>query len=243
LDGVKYAGRVEMSNPSSTTFFEKIAKGIRSTAKKVCGMRGNNNSKFNEKDRVDLVELVKSLQTPFINHDKSDRNVYKLDMSIFLGLSIDQQKELIGQYLYKADEHPLEVVNDNKREALYGKDVPFLASEHFGIEASPIGYNENLPTWKIYREYLLKYLTFIDTISCKKYGELEVSNQPLRSLPWAPPPPPGSSKAAVTPRGKRPAPAQASASVSSGGRRTKRTKHHRRTKRTKRSNHTKRRKH
>jgi len=235
MDGVKYAGRVEMSNPNNTTFFGKFVKGIRSTAKKVCGMRGNNNSKFNEKDRVDLVELVKSLQTPFINHDKSDRNVYKLNMSKFLGLSIDQQKELIGQYVYKADEHPLEVVNDNKL-ALYGKDVPFLPSEHFGIEASPIGYNENLPTWKIYREYLLKYLTFIDTISCKKYGELEVSNQPLRSLPWAPP---GSSKAPVTPRGKRPA----QASVSSGGRRTKRTKHHRRTKRTKRSNHTKRRKH
>jgi len=245
LDGVKYAGKVEMSISNNTTFFGKIAKSIRSTAKRMCGTRESNISDFNEKDRVDLVELVKSLQTPFINHDKSDRNVYKLNMSKFLGLSIDQQKELIGQYLYKADDKPLEVVNDNER-ALYGKDVPFLPSEHFGIEASPIGYSENLPTWKTYREYLLEYVTFIDTISCKKYGELAVSNQPLRSLPWAPPPPPGSSKAPVTPRGKRPAPAQASASVSSGGRRTKRTKHHRRTKRakrSKRSNHTKRRKH
>jgi hypothetical protein len=242
LDGVKYAGRVEMSNSNNTTFFGKIAKGIRSTAKRMCGTRENNISDFNEKDRLELVRLVKLLQTKFLNDDKSDRNVYTLDMSKFLGLSIDQQKELIGQYVRKADAKPNEVVNDNKR-ALLGKDLPFLSRESFGITISPTVYNGNLPTWKTYREYLLEYYIFIDKISCKQYDKRAVSNQPLRSLPWAPV---VSSKAPVTPRGARPAQAPAQAPASSGGRRTKRTKHTHRakhTKRAKRSNHTRRRKH
>lgn len=223
-----------MNTSSNKTYFGKFINGVRS----LCSRRGNNNSKFNEKDRVELVRLVKSLQTQFINDDKSDRNVYKLDMSHFLGLSIDQQEKLIRPYVYKADGEPLTVVNDNKR-ALLGKDVPFLPSENFGIIISDISYSEELPTWKKYREYLLEYVIFIDTISCKKYGEMAVSNQPLRLLPWAPYVPP---RAPVTPRGERPP----RAPVSSGGRRTKHTKHHHRTKRakrSKRSNHTRRCKH
>jgi hypothetical protein len=264
LDGVKYAGRVEMSNSRNKTYSRRFINGIhytanmiRSTAKKVCGTR-EEEEPFTNDDHVELVRLVELLKMPFINDHPNDRNVYQLYMNEFNKLTIEQQAYIIPEYIKRVNGH-----NSNVKHHLIAPSYTEVSTTklntsskyEFGITTTTkISYTNNLTSWRNYSEYLSEYVDFIDKISCKTYKGTEVSRLTLAALldafpsaafPSAPTSTPspvlGSTRLPITPRGKGKLPAQAP--VSSGGRRTKRTKHHRRTKRAKRSKHTRRHKH
>jgi len=237
LDGVKYADRVEMNTSNKRTFFGKIANGLRSTAKRMCGTREEH---FTKDDHVELVRLVDNLKKPFINDHQNDNNVYQLVMATFSDLTIEDQADRIPEYI-NIVEGDASKVNGKVITSSYNKlgttKSPYISSKHeFGITKlrDKSNANKDLTTWYTYRGYLSEYVDFINGISCKIYNGTQVSQQTLAALlaafPSAPSPVLGSMRLPRTPRG-RPA--------SSGGRRTKRSKHHRRTKRAKHANRSK----
>jgi hypothetical protein len=248
LDGVKYAGRVEMN----------FVKRIRNTAKRMCGTREK--EPFTNDDSDTLFHLVELLKKPFINDHPNDRNVYALNMTTFTGLTIEEQADKIPNYMNIVDGDRSKVngkVITSSYDELGTTKSPYISSaQEFGITKSyDTPYDKNLTTWYDYKGYLSDYVKFINSISCKTHNDNDVSTLQLNALPLKPKPVlpkpvliSGPSRAPVTPR-RRPAQAPAQAPASSGGRRTKRakrskhTRHTKRAKRSKRSKHTRRRKH
>lgn len=216
----------------------------------MCGTREK--EPFTNDDSDKLFHLVESLKKPFINDHPNDRNVYALNMTTFTGLTIEEQADKIPEYLNKVDGDRSKVKDNaiapSYTKLLTTKSLNISSEDEFGINKSyDIPYDKNLTTWHDYKGYLSDYVKFINSISCKTHNDNDVSRLQLNALPLKPKPVliSGPPRAPVTPR-RRPAQAPAQAPVSSGGRRTKRTKHHHRTKRakrSKRSNHTRRCKH
>jgi hypothetical protein len=239
LDGVKYAGRVEMSN--SRTFGKKFINVFRS----MCSTREE--EPFNADDGDKLFHLVERLKMPFINDHQNDRNVYRLVMNDFNQLTIGDQVDRIPKYIniVNGDKGKVngKVITSSYTELSTTKSPYITPDLEFGITMlrEKSNANKDLITWNTYTIYLLDYVDFINKISCKTYDDTNIYQLTLDKLPLEPKQAPLEFKPFVgrlpkTPR-ERPA---------SGGRRTKRAKHHRRTKRakrSKRSKHTRRRKH
>jgi len=235
LDGVKYAGRVEMNN--SRTFGKKFINVFRS----MCSTR-EKEEPFNADDGDKLFHLVERLKMPFINDHPNDNNVYGLVMNDFNKLTIGDQVDRIPKYIniVNGDKGKVngKVITSSYTELSTTKSPYITPDLEFGITMlrEKSNANKDLTTWNTYTTYLLQYVDFIKSISCKTYDGTNIYQLTLDKLPLEPKQAPlefKQSRAPVTPRRR-------------GGRRTKRTKHHRRTKRakrSKRSNHTRRRKH